>query len=92
MNTGNNVHQNWPKYQEFLTHLADFFLCVCIQMFCSGPKWLSYVECSFIQWSSGVHCIYNIYTHTLHAALHGNTKFPVQNTSDGSLLSPIIGE
>ena len=43
MNTCNNVHQKWPIYQEFLTHLARFFfVCVCIQMFCPGPKWLSY--------------------------------------------------
>ena len=27
-----------------------FFVCVCIQMFYPGPKWLSYQECSFIQW------------------------------------------
>ena len=25
MNTCNNVHQKWPIYQEFLTHLANFF-------------------------------------------------------------------
>ena len=29
MNTCNNVHQKWPIYQEFLTHLADFF-CMCM--------------------------------------------------------------
>ncbi len=30
MNTCNNVHQKWPIYQEFLTHLADFFLYVYV--------------------------------------------------------------
>ena len=26
----NNVHQKWSIYQEFLTHLADFFLYVYV--------------------------------------------------------------
>ena len=28
--SSNDVQQKWPIYQEFLTHLADFFLCVYV--------------------------------------------------------------
>ena len=40
---------NWPVYQKFLTHLTDFLSAhESNLLFCSGPKWLIYQECSFI--------------------------------------------
>ena len=40
MYTCNYVHQKWPIYQEFLTHLADFVLFVYVYKSCPWPKWL----------------------------------------------------
>ena len=64
--SSNDVHQKWPIYQEFLTHLADFFVCVYVYK-CSVQGQNGSVIGMFIYpvvHLSGAHCIY--ITHMLH--------------------------
>ena len=53
-----NVHQKWPIYQEFLTHLADFFFMCMYTNILSRAK-IAQLSGMFIYPEvhlSGVHC------------------------------------
>ena len=73
MNTSQSVTGYMEQCTSKVAHISGIldpfsqlfcFVCVCIQMFCPGSKWLSYQECYLSSGPCGVHCIY-IYIYIL---------------------------